>query len=369
MLKTVRKTHSMTLIKSLVLGAYFVVLGVKADACSVYAPYQHAIMAANYDWTVSGGILFTNARALDKTAFLVTPQKEKKPARWTSRYASLTLSQWGREFPMQGMNEAGLAGVVLNAPASYPTDSAATQTLITEMQWLQYQLDRFATLREMESHIQDFGIQKISAALHFFFCDATTDCGIVEFVNGKAQMHRGARFPLRAITNSSYPASFDAWTRFLKEHGGRSSFPPSELPAGYPSLNRMVRAAYYAKVGSTLDSEALQNLRNLAGTGWTNWHSIFRTSRQQALITPLNSAVTYTIERKDFAHDCRQPAKTRLMNETQITSQWTAYNPKDAAALLALAAKPIGGFSQELQKRMIDYAQTPRCPLTRQTSD
>lgn len=364
MQKKVRKAHSITALKSLVLGAFFVVIGgVKTHACSVYAPYQHAIMAANYDWTVSGGIIFTNARALDKTAFLVKPIAGKKPARWTSRYASLTLSQWGREFPMQGLNEAGLAGVVLNAPATYSLEST-THSIITEMQWLQYQLDRFSTLRDMESHIQDFGIQKISAALHFFFCDATTDCGLVEFVNGKAQMHRGARFPLRAITNSSYKTSFDVWTEFLKDHGNPpTSLPPSELPAGYESLHRVVRAASYAKARSSSDRQALLNLRDLAGHGWTNWHSIFKTSRQQILITPLKSATTYTIERKDFTQGCRQPAKTRLMNESLITPQWSLYNPKDAAALLALAAKPIGGFSRELQQRMIDYASTPLCTL------
>ena len=358
-----RKSHSITALKSLAFGAFFIAMGVKADACSVYAPYQHAIMAANYDWTVSGGILFTNPRGLDKTAFLVTPLAEKKPARWTSRYASLTLSQWGREFPMQGMNEAGLAGVVLNAPAVYPGDSSS-QPIITEMQWLQYQLDRYGTLRDMESHIQDFSIQKISAALHFFFCDATTDCGIVEFVNGKAEIHRGARFPLRAITNSTFASSSDAWAQFVREHDGRTSFPRSELPPGYDSLHRVVRAASYAKAASSTDAQALQNLRDLAGQGWTNWHSLFKTSRQQMLITPLKSNSTYTIELKDFALDCRQPTKMRSMNESMISPNWSAYSPADSAALLARAAKPIGGFSQELQKRMIDYALTPRCIIS-----
>lgn len=34
---------------------------------------------------------------------------------WTSRYASVTFNQWGREFPMDGMNEAGLVVALVGA--------------------------------------------------------------------------------------------------------------------------------------------------------------------------------------------------------------------------------------------------------------
>jgi penicillin V acylase-like amidase (Ntn superfamily) len=56
------------------------------------------------DWYFSDGLVMVNKHNVSKTA-LGFPN----PARWTSKYGSVTINQWGREFPMRGLNEAGLA--------------------------------------------------------------------------------------------------------------------------------------------------------------------------------------------------------------------------------------------------------------------
>ena len=56
----------------------------------------------NLDWFWSDGIVVINQRGIAKTAFTL-PGRE--PARWVSKYGSVTFNQFGREMPFGGMNE------------------------------------------------------------------------------------------------------------------------------------------------------------------------------------------------------------------------------------------------------------------------
>lgn len=66
------------------------------------------VFGKNYDWHLEFGYLMINKRNVTKTA-MQTGTAIDSPAAWTSRYGSVTFNQYGRESPMGGMNEAGLA--------------------------------------------------------------------------------------------------------------------------------------------------------------------------------------------------------------------------------------------------------------------
>src|SRR5579883_894965 len=59
----------------------------------------------NLDWHWESGLVFVNQRHVGKMA-VVAPGHV--PARWVSKYGSVTFNQFGMELPMGGMNEAGL---------------------------------------------------------------------------------------------------------------------------------------------------------------------------------------------------------------------------------------------------------------------
>ncbi len=76
------------------------------------------MVGKNYDWEVEPGILVTNMRNMAKTAFV---EPDEKPAKWVSKYGSITFNQYGREFPTGGINEAGLVvETLLLLQAQYP---------------------------------------------------------------------------------------------------------------------------------------------------------------------------------------------------------------------------------------------------------
>ena len=79
---------------------------------------SEVLVGKNYDWDIGDGMVVVNKRGVVKQALVGT-----NPARWTSRFGSVTFDQYGREFPSGGMNEAGLVVELMWLEATrYPTD-------------------------------------------------------------------------------------------------------------------------------------------------------------------------------------------------------------------------------------------------------
>ena len=341
----------------IVLSAVIVLLlaGARSLACSSYAPEHAVISGGNYDWSVHGGVVFVMPRDVDKVAYM--PRPDAHPAAWRATYASVTITQFGREFPMQGLNEAGLSGAVLNGPAEYPVTGAEGE--ISEMQWLQYQLDRFATVDEVAAHAGELGIQKISGTLHFFLCDSTGDCGVVEFLGGQVQVSHGQALKARALTNTGYAGSVDTFEQFLASGGDEA-----HAPAGYASTNRFIRAALFSTSGFMSVTQVLMGLRDLASPMLTQWQSVFE---HQTATLHVKTAASPLVDilRADFATDCRQIARMRIISQGAI-GDWEAYSPDYARQLLNTAARSATGFSPEVIDGILQYgSSTSQCPTQR----
>jgi penicillin V acylase-like amidase (Ntn superfamily) len=223
---------------------------------------QQQQMGANFDWNAKGGIAFLSPRQQAKSAGMIVAGKGR-PAKWVSRYASLTLSQFGRDYPMQGINEAGLAGAVLMAPAQYPTTGPAGD--ITENLWLQYQLDRFATVNDVVLHAGDFGIHKISADLHWMLCDKTGECAAVEYIDGRPHIYRSRDQIHNILTNSPYAAVWQSYVDWSASN--------RPLPQGYQSSARFIRLAFSQNSPSLKTIE--DTLDDVALAGFTAWQTVF----------------------------------------------------------------------------------------------
>ena len=80
------------------------------------------LVGKNYDWMVEDGLIIVNKRGVAKTAMQSTVDNTGMgiPVKWTSKYGSITFTQYGRELGPGGMNEAGLVvesmGLFRNTP-------------------------------------------------------------------------------------------------------------------------------------------------------------------------------------------------------------------------------------------------------------
>lgn len=194
------------------------------------------VVVKSYDYYMGQGHVVVNPRGLAKTSMVFGGERA---ASWVARYGSVTLNQYGRELPASGMNEAGLVVEVLWLDETcYPDPD--DRPVLPDLQWIQYQLDRWATIGEVVAHAGEVRVTSRAARIHFLACDRKAVCASIEYLDGKPVIHAGARMPVRTLTNDSYEAALS----YLARHQGFGGHQP--VPWGLGSLDRFVRASSLA---------------------------------------------------------------------------------------------------------------------------
>src|SRR5687767_12015985 len=117
----------------------------EALACTTFCLKNRGevLFGKNYDWMIGDGMLFVNKRGMSKIS-----AEDVNPARWVSKYGSVTFNQYGWESPSGGMNEAGLViELMWLDDTEYPT--GAEVPAIDVLEWIQFNLDTAATTDEV----------------------------------------------------------------------------------------------------------------------------------------------------------------------------------------------------------------------------
>ncbi|MCP4246744.1 MAG: linear amide C-N hydrolase, partial [bacterium] len=163
-----------------------------AGTCTTFCIDRDAgpVFGKNYDWRVADGLVIVNKRSVSKTAM-----SGDNPARWTSRFGSVTFNQYGRGMPCGGINEAGLVIEIMWLEESeYPAPD--DRPSLPNLQWIQYHLDRSATVDDVIAGDGDVRISREgSAYVHFLVADRTGDCASIEFIDGRRVVHTGEEMP------------------------------------------------------------------------------------------------------------------------------------------------------------------------------
>ncbi len=183
------------------------------SACTAFSMVRQdsIVVGKNLDWPIGDGILFINQSHVDKYALVYNG----KPATWRSRYGSITFNQFGKEFPLGGMNEAGLVVEELSySPSRYGrSDSLPT---VNEFQWVQYQLDNYASVNEVLDNLSGIQIEKLLFGLHYFICDRSGHSAAIEFLDGNTAVYTKDQLPFSVLSNNSYENAL----KYLKVHKG-----------------------------------------------------------------------------------------------------------------------------------------------------
>jgi len=243
------------------------------------------VFGRNFDFPVGIGHIEINKRNLRKKSFVQPPEKTFE---WVSKYGSITFNQAGKEFPYGGINEAGLViELMWHREAVYPEKD--NRYGLSELQWIQYQLDNSETVKEV---IRSDAFVRISAAsvspLHFLVADADGDVATFEFLNGKMVVHTGNDLPYPVLTNCSYESSLE----YMESTGNKVNKQYDEWTQN--SSGRFVKAAWliekYKKPENPIDYsfDILDSVAQSKSTQWsivydiTNRHIYFKTSTNPA---------------------------------------------------------------------------------------
>jgi penicillin V acylase-like amidase (Ntn superfamily) len=192
-------------------GAVAFLIGVAPGlACTTFVLRDGGMVlfGKNYDWSLGDGLLVVNPRGLARTA-MVGPGV--RAATWTARYGSVTFNQYGVASPSGGINEAGLAiELMWLDEARYP--DADERPVVGNLEWIQYQLDRHATVAEVIASDAEVRIAD-NAPLHYLVADRRGDVAVVEFLGGRMAARRGRDVPVPALANDPYADEILSWQR------------------------------------------------------------------------------------------------------------------------------------------------------------
>jgi penicillin V acylase-like amidase (Ntn superfamily) len=253
------------------------------------------------------GMLVVNHRGVHKRAIrwaIVGPGPADQPrAEWASRYGSVTTTAVGRELPDGGMNEAGLVVEEMTLLESAFPRVAGRQT-IAQVQWIQYLLDTKASVTEVVADLDRYDLT--GWTWHFMVGDKTGDCASVDFLNGRAVVHRGTLRGGCVLTNDSADKSLAALKAYVDKGAGAAE------PEGTQSLSRFVRAAnrvnaFASKPAPDKVAYAFQVLHDVSA-GRNTVRSIVHDLAERRIYfrTPNNPAVKYLdLDDLDFAPGAR----------------------------------------------------------------
>jgi len=268
------------------------------------------VYGKNYDWMVDDGLVVVNKRNVSKKAATMA---DDNPASWMSKYGSITFNQYGREMPSGGMNEAGLViELMWLEETGYPDPDS--RSAVTNLQWIQYQLDRFSTVEEVIATDSSLRIvQEGEAKIHYLVADKTGDCASMEFVDGKLVCHTRDTMPVKTLTNDTYATSVE----FLKKHEGfGGELPP---PDGKASLARFVRAATMVKEYDPKKAEspvdyAFDILTNVAQGDYTKWSIVYDIAGSRIYFRTCATKRIRYVDLNAFDFSCTSPVKAIDIN-------------------------------------------------------
>ncbi|MBD3221418.1 linear amide C-N hydrolase [bacterium] len=180
-------------------------------------------LGRNLDWELGDGLIVVHPRDPTRGAI----------------YLSVTMNQFGADLPLGGMNEVGLAVEELSYPPARPPEPGGRPT-IDEFALIQYLLDRCATVDAALRAVDRLAVVRRWAGLHYILADRTGDAAVLEFLDGRTVVHRGADLPHRVLTNDTYARSREYLARHVGFGGDRHE------TDGPGSPERFVRAARMA---------------------------------------------------------------------------------------------------------------------------
>jgi penicillin V acylase-like amidase (Ntn superfamily) len=202
------------------------------------------------DIWAGGCSLFVNKRNVAKTGVDLIP--DQQPATWISKYGSVAFGKFGREFPSEGVNEAGLVIKVLaliDFEQVKPLAPDSRPYVFGNFQWAQYQLDNSSTVQEViesNSIIRPAALYFMDYLTHFWVSDRNGDCAVIEFLDGEMVCHSTTgeqNMPYKSITNATYEDSVSYLSQF-EGFGGNDPIPDESAD---DKLSRFVQSVYWVQ--------------------------------------------------------------------------------------------------------------------------
>lgn len=271
------------------------------------------ILGNNMDWISGEGMVVVNKRNVLKRGFWYENNPEWT---WTSKYGSITFTTEGREFPIRGMNEAGLAIVEMSLDETLypPTDNLP---VLSGSQWIQYQLDNSATVEEVIASQSVVRIEPTDwqgMAPHFLICDSSGNIAGIEWLNGELIVYSDSTLPIPIMVNSTYASCITNGD----DPSGRFK-PIAALYAAYDTVQPGDGVSYVFTMlqAATMNSPLFQ-------TRWSMAYDVF--AMRCFWKTGMNNRLRY-VDFRDFDFSCGTDVMVLDINSADTGNVHSAFIP------------------------------------------
>lgn len=323
------------------------------------------IYGRSYDWDIGYGYIMTNLRNVKKNRFL--PYSET-PATWTSKYGSVTFNQYGKEYPIGGINETGLVVEVMTLrDVQYPVQDE--RSAIDELGWVQYQLDNSASIQDVIESDKAIRISnKTFVKLHFLVSDQSGKTMVVEFLNGKASFYYNENLPLQCLTNSSYENSLS----YLKKHIGFGGDTPIDYQ-NHSSANSLERFTIISDMLSKYKPEknlsvidySFNILDKVKDEKRSQFQIVYNIKQKTIYFRSLQSPKTKSINLDNLNFDCTSNAMMVDINNSysgNISDKFIPYDPKANKELVVKAYRETGiKLPENVISELAGWSDSLRC--------
>jgi len=310
--------------RAFILAAAMALGAAAAGACTTVC-FTHGstpVVAYNYDFHSSDGLVLVNPRGLLKTSI-----RDGHPHAWTARFGSLSFNQFGRDQPMTGINEQGLVVAQMwHSDGRFPDVDARPE--VVALEWIQLQLDTARSVGDVLTSAREVRIRS-NSPLHFLAADRSGGVAVIEFLDGKLRARTGVDLPVPVLTNSTYSDSLAYLGRY-KGFGGDADV-SGAISGERTSLARFVigAAGQAAETDGDPVARAFATLENARWPGWTNWSIVYELGPLRARFRTEGHAAIRLVDLASFDFACQQPARMLDIDaklEGDVSARFTPYS-------------------------------------------
>jgi|GEM_PF-3088613 len=309
---------------------------------------QQVMLGKNLDWPVANGTLYYNPKGIMKV------EMSGGDHSWQAKHASVTVGQFGRNLPIGGMNEAGL---IIESTAysisRYPDPLEGIS--LNEFEWIQYHLDRCATVEQVVESARIIAPVKWVIGLHYFIADPTGRCAFIEWLGGDVYIYTGADLPVAVQSNNSYGISLRYLSHFEGFGGDKTK------SHGAASQERFVRAARFTRepINSLVPSYLVEGLERVKQHD-TQWSAIYGTKYLEMSIRVGKDPAIHSISLRElekqhpnrYAMHTFSPTQGEQKNLELIPYSIISDRKELEDVIIQLVA--IGDLSQENQSQILE---------------
>jgi len=342
------KKKSMTKFIMLLMGLMLTVIPTKLPACSTFQFKHGDELFFGHNLNEPGmdvpGLIFINKRGILKHGRSFSELVSKNYANpsnvvWISRYGSITMNNFGKDFADGGINEAGLYIWEMNEETDYPQNKKLPRLM--HMNWMQYVLDNYSTTEEVIESTYKFQID--GWTWHYFVSDAMGNSASIEFLNGKVIVHQGHNMPVPALFNTPYAREMEL-IKYYKGFGGQY-----EVDFGNTEIPRFVKTAKMLKEykGEPPTEYCLEMLKKIKVYETPDWSVLIDTKRKMFYFkTSLYPELKYfSYENVDFSNKVPcQILNIDISNGGDVLGKFSPYTDEIMKKLIDQLPIPEEGF-------------------------